>query len=61
MNNQIKPFVKFQKSLRHMNEESVLKSVVKMGYVYKNKSLHAFEIDRFKCERKTNNMGIFSI
>ena len=38
------------------SEETVRRDVVKMGFVYKKKSLHASERERFRCERKAKSM-----
>lgn len=35
-----------------VSEETVRRDVVKMGFVYKKKSLHASECERSRCERK---------
>ncbi len=39
------------------SEETVRRAVVKMGFVYKKKSLYASERQRSRCERKTKSMG----
>ena len=36
----------------HVTNETVRKAVIKMGYVYKKKSLYASERERPRCERK---------
>ena len=40
-----------------VSEETVRREVVKMGFVYKKKSLHASERERSRCERKEKSMG----
>lgn len=40
-----------------VSEETVRRDVVKMGFVYKKKSLHASERERSRCERKEKSMG----
>ena len=41
----------------HVTNECVRKAVIKMGYVYKKKSLHASERERSRCEGKAENLG----
>ena len=40
-----------------VSDETVRREVVKMGFVYKKKSLHASERERSRCERKEKSMG----
>lgn len=40
----------------HVVNETVRKAVIKMGYVYKKKSLHASERERSRCKGKKKNM-----
>ena len=40
-----------------VSEETVRREVVKMGFVYKKKSLHASERERSRCKRKAKSMG----
>ena len=40
-----------------VSEETVRREVVKMGFVYKKKSMHASERERSRCERKEKSMG----
>lgn len=40
-----------------VSDETVRRDVVKMGFVYKKKSLHASERERSRCERKEKSMG----
>lgn len=39
-----------------VTNETVRKAVIKMGYVYKKKSLHASERERPRCERKKKKL-----
>lgn len=43
------------------SEETVRRAVVKMGFVYKKKSLYASERERSRCESETGSMGKNSI
>ena len=40
----------------HVTNETVRKAVIKMGYVYKKKSLYASERERPRCERKKKKL-----
>lgn len=40
-----------------VSDETVRKAVLKLGYVYKKKSLHASEQERSRCERETQKLG----
>lgn len=40
----------------YVSNETVRKAVVKMGYVYKKKSLHASERERPRCKRKKKKL-----
>jgi len=40
-----------------VSDETVRRAVVKMGFVYKKKSLHASERERSRCKREKKNMG----
>ena len=39
-----------------VSDETVRRAVVKMGYVYKKKSLHASEQERLRCQEQTGRM-----
>ena len=40
-----------------VSDETVRKAVLKLGYVYKKKSLHASEQERSRCEGETQKLG----
>ena len=40
----------------HVSDETVRKAVLKLGYVYKKKSLHASEQERPRCQGQKGNM-----
>ena len=40
-----------------VSDETVRKAVLKLGYVYKKKSLHASEQERPRCEGETQKLG----
>lgn len=40
----------------HVSDETVRKAVLKLGYVYKKKSLHASERERPRCHREKGSM-----
>ena len=39
-----------------VSDETVRRAVIKMGYVYKKKSLHAYERERSRCRCKKKNL-----
>ena len=41
----------------HVSDETVRKTILKLGYVYKKKSLHASEQERPRCTAKTEKLG----
>lgn len=41
----------------HVTNECVRKTVIKTGYVYKKKSLHASERERSRCEDKAGKLS----
>lgn len=45
----------------HVSDETVRKEVLKLGYVYKKKSLHATEQERPRCPGKTEKLEKTSV
>lgn len=41
----------------HVSDETVRKATLKLGYVYKKKSLHASEQERPRCSGETERLG----
>ncbi len=41
----------------HVNDETVRKVILKLGYVYKKKSLHASERERPRCKEEKRRLG----
>ena len=41
----------------HVSDETVRKAILKLGYVYKKKSLHASEQERPRCQGKEKEQG----
>ena len=41
----------------HVSDETVRKAILKLGYVYKKKSLHASEQERPRCQGKEKELG----
>lgn len=45
----------------HISDETVRKAVLKLGYVYKKKSLHASEQERPRCTAEAQKLGKISV
>lgn len=45
----------------HASDETVRKAIVKLGYIYKKKSLHALEQDRSLCSAEADRLASVSI